>query len=80
MERSGMRPGSVVITTKRFVASDAWSCANDYLMFFYVPRKWWSAKAWKLAWHLRRELHKRIMRLAKEHEIIWKIEANPWRS
>ena len=55
--------------------SDSWDDNGlDYFFFFYVPRRWWSWKAWKLSielkWYLQEKLLKNVKRAEELDKII----------
>jgi hypothetical protein len=40
-----------------------WESSNDVLTFFYVPKRWWSVKAWRLALSLRGYYQQQLVKL-----------------
>ncbi|RLC88206.1 MAG: hypothetical protein DRJ03_03410 [Chloroflexi bacterium] len=46
---------------------EAWSDDMDVMFFFYVPKKWWSIKAWKFALEFRAHMNKRLVQWYGDH-------------
>jgi len=41
--------------------TDDWNQDHDVMTFFYIPNKWWSWKAWKLARDFGFDVHKKLL-------------------
>ena len=44
------------------MSEESWKASRNYLTFIIIPGKWWSWRAWKLAWTVREMTVEAVMR------------------
>lgn len=56
---------------------DSWASPMDYCSAFYIPKRWWSWKAWRLAFQFRGYVNERVFALLASSVAWMNTEKSP---